>query len=45
MKEVERDNLWRFVLSNDLISLSIDNYIESYMIVDCIRVETHSRRP
>jgi hypothetical protein len=46
-KDVQREDLWRFVLYNDLISLSIDNqnYIESYLIVDCIRVETHSRRP
>jgi hypothetical protein len=24
-KDVERDDLWRFVMNNDLISLSIDN--------------------
>jgi hypothetical protein len=24
-KDVEREDLWRFVMSNDLISLSIDN--------------------
>jgi hypothetical protein len=24
-KDVKREDLWRFVMSNDLISLSIDN--------------------
>jgi hypothetical protein len=24
-KDVEREDLWRFVMNNDLISLSIDN--------------------